>query len=97
VAQQPAGEDKNRLVMRIALTQSGTDPVKAAQIVVAQMPAGPAQNRAALTVLNQWAMQDRSGATAWVDQFPGGELQTQARQMLAELAAYQAVESVAAK
>ncbi len=90
VANQPAGENRDRLVERIALAQSSVDPAKAAQTVVDQMSAGPAQNNAALTVLNQWAMQDMPGAVSWVNQFPEGELLNRAKQVLAGVAAYQA-------
>jgi hypothetical protein len=90
VENQPSGEARDQLVERIAFAQSLTDPAKAAETVVEQMSAGPAQNNAVLTVLNQWAGQDLPGASSWVDQFPAGELQNQAKQVLAGVTASQA-------
>jgi cytoskeletal protein RodZ len=89
VANQPAGEDRDRLVARIALAQSMTDPASAARTIVEQMSAGTAQKDAALMVLNQWARQDLPGATSWVNKFPEGDLFNQANQILSGVAAYQ--------
>jgi len=75
---QPAGEQRDGLTTRIAYIMSQNDPADAAKLVTDQIPPGPAQDEAVMTVLNQWANQDLNAATAWVKAFPAGPLQERA-------------------
>ena len=86
---KPAGESRDNLLARIAFCQSTTDPAGAAVLVVEQIPAGPVQTEAAMSVIHQWGVSDLSGATAWVDLFPPGPLKERAQQELAGIAAWQ--------
>jgi hypothetical protein len=47
-----------RLSWEAAYVMSQTDPASAANLVINQIPPGPSQNEAVMTVLNQWANQD---------------------------------------
>ena len=75
---QPLGEERDRLMMRIALIWSQTDPANAAQMVARQIAAGAIQNEAAMTVLHQWALRDMQGAIAWAQLYPAGALHDRA-------------------
>jgi hypothetical protein len=70
ISTQPAGEQRDSLFERVALAQSQSDPVQAAQVVAENIAPGPIQDEAALYVLRQWAQQDMSGAVSWANQFP---------------------------
>jgi hypothetical protein len=59
VIQQPAGELRDRLVLHVALVWSKSDPADAARLVLNQIPAGDNQNEAVISVVYQWALQDR--------------------------------------
>ena len=78
VYQRPAGRDRDRLMQRIAIAGAQTDPAWAARLVVEQIPTGPEQAEAVISVVNQWAGRDPVGAAAWVDDFPPGVLRDRA-------------------
>lgn len=87
---QPAGDERDRFVARVALVLSATDPFQAAQLVSGQMAPGAEQTEAAIAVLHQWAGRDFSRAAAWVDHFPTGTLRDRA---VDELAGFEPAES----
>jgi hypothetical protein len=86
----PPGDIRDNLFARIAMAESQSSPVQAAQTVAEQIPPGPAQEDAAINVLHEWALQDFPGATAWAEQFPTPELHNRANNELTSLATYQA-------
>lgn len=73
---------------RLAYVQSQNEPAAAANLVLEQIPPGPIQEEAAITVLHQWGGRDLASATAWADQFPPGTLRDRAEAELRGLAAY---------
>jgi len=75
---QPAGDQRDGLTTRVAYVMSQTDPASAANLVFNQIPSGPAQDEAVMTVLNQWANQNLVAASVWVKGFPEGPLQERA-------------------
>jgi hypothetical protein len=75
---QPAGEQRDGLTTRIAYVMSQNDPSDAAQLVINQIPSGPIQDDAVISVLNQWGNQDMIAAAVWVKSFPEGQLQQRA-------------------
>lgn len=81
----PAGEERDGYFARLANSQAQSDPVTAARIVSERIPPGAAQTEAALDVLGQWAWNDITGAVAWVNQFPRGELYDLAWTEIAEI------------
>jgi hypothetical protein len=85
----PAGEQRDNMYARLALVQSKTAPEEAAEMVVRQIPPGPIQDEAAMSVVHQWATHDMAGATAWVERFPPGAFHDRAEKELAGIAAYQ--------
>jgi len=89
IGEFPAGEQRDNMYARLALVQAQTSPMAAAQMVVQQIPPGPIQDEAAMSVVNQWATRDLAGATAWVKQFPPGPLRERAERELSGIAAYQ--------
>jgi hypothetical protein len=79
-AAKPAGEDRDRLLGRIAFVKSKSHPEAAARFVAEQMSPGAVQDEAAITVIYQWALRDANAALAWVQTFPEGNLRYRAMQ-----------------
>jgi hypothetical protein len=88
IAAQPADAQRDALVTGLTFIWSQSEPLNAAQFVVQQMAPGPAQDEAVMMVLHQWALADRAGAGAWVQQFPESPLRNRALNELAGLAQY---------
>lgn len=88
---KPAGEQRDRLLQRIAFAESKTDPYQAAQLVVNQISPGQTQNEAAMSVLYQWAQQDEAAAQAWAESFPAGDLRDRAIKEVKNVSAVSAV------
>lgn len=86
VNEYPPGKTRDDLVMHIALAENQTDPKSAAQIVATQINPGETQDEAAFSVVDAWAWQDLPGASAWVAQFPDGDLKTRATSQLSRIA-----------
>ncbi len=75
---KPPGEQRDRLLQRIAFVESRTNPEQAARLTVEQMSPGPTQSEAAISVLYQWARSDSGAALAWAESFPAGDLRDRA-------------------
>lgn len=88
ISEQPAGEGRDKMVGRLAYVQSQTEPAAAANLVVEQMPTGPIQDEAVISVLHQWALRDPVAAADWVNRFPAGALRDRAQAELRGLAEY---------
>ena len=73
-----SGEEQARLLQRVGFVLSQSSPVDAAEFVQAQIPSGPVQDEALMTVVNQWGNKDLAAAAAWVKTFPEGPLQQRA-------------------
>ncbi|GEM_PF-2050249 len=86
---QPAGEARDEYFQRLAYVRSQSDPASAAKLVIDQIPAGPAQDEAIMSVLNQWGNQNVSAAAGWVATFPAGPLRERALEELEGIAQYQ--------
>jgi hypothetical protein len=52
---QPAGEIRDELLRRVAFVQAASAPAAAAKLVVEEIPSGPVQTEAILSVINRWA------------------------------------------
>ncbi len=76
---QEPGDWRDQLMARIAYVGSQSDPAAAAQIVSKEIPPGPRQAEAALSVLHQWTQRDPESAAAWVAAFPPSDLRTRAQ------------------
>ncbi|HEX7652826.1 MAG TPA: hypothetical protein VF607_04935 [Verrucomicrobiae bacterium] len=90
VTQQADGELKDELAAHVSLVMAKQYPQLAEQFIAQQMTAGPAQIESAISILHQWALRDQSGAMAWAQAFPPGELRERALNEINGLAAYQA-------
>lgn len=64
------GEERDRLLSRVALVRSKMNATEAANLVAEQISPGDIQNEAAISVLHQWALQDPKAALAWAQLFP---------------------------
>lgn len=64
------GEERDRLLSRVALVRSKMNATEAANLVAEQISPGDIQNEAAISVLHQWALQDPHTALAWAQLFP---------------------------
>jgi len=73
-AGKPPGEERDRLLSRIAFEQSKSNPEAAANLVAEQISPGDIQDEAAISVACQWAAQDVNAAMAWAQLFPDGRL-----------------------
>ena len=82
---------REALVHRVAIVQSKTNPGEAARLVVEQIPAGPKQTEAVISVVHQWALQDLAGALDWVNSFPGGILKERAAHELEGVVHFQQI------
>jgi hypothetical protein len=87
-AEYPAGATRDGLFTRIALAESKSSPWEAACLLVQQVPPGPAQQEAGMSILHEWALQDAVGAAAWAEEFPDGELRDRAIDEVTRIAAY---------
>lgn len=84
---QPAGENRDQMVMRLALVQAATHPSEAGRLIVEEIPEGPVQTEAVISVIYQWAGKDLPGACGWVGLFPESPLRDRAESELANIAA----------
>jgi len=75
---QPAGKQRDQLIGRVAFALAQFAPTDAAQLVMEEIPPGPGQSSAVMTVVSQWAARDPSGALSWVEKFPDDQLRNQA-------------------
>ena len=66
----PAGDQRNEIMARIAFVESQSAPAAAGARVLTELPPGPVQEEAVMTVIHQWSLKDRRGAWAWVQAFP---------------------------
>jgi hypothetical protein len=85
----PAGEQRDYLLARIALVQSGAAPAEAARLIVDQIAPGQIQVEATISVIRQWAQRDIAGATAWIELFPPGTTKERAEAEISGIAAQQ--------
>jgi hypothetical protein len=89
VNDQAVGDQHDQLMQRVAFDLSQTDPTDAAGLVMEQIPPGPVQDEAVMTVLHQWGNQNLQAAASWVQTFPNGQLQERATEELEGIARYQ--------
>lgn len=85
VGSQPEGALRDSLMERVVFELAKTDPAAAAGIVADQIGTGESQTEAAVSVIHQWAKQDRESATAWVRMFPAGPLRDRATSELSAI------------
>jgi len=85
--QQPQGEQRDRLLGRVAFAESKTSPSSAASVVQESISPGPIQDEAAIAIAHQWGLRDSAAALAWVSSLPQGALRERAQSELAGLAA----------
>jgi hypothetical protein len=87
---KPAGEQRDRLLQRIAIAESSDNPADAARLISEQMSPGSTQNEAAISVVYQWAQKDAPAAMAWAESFPAGDLRDRAIKEVKNVIAYAA-------
>lgn len=75
---KPPGEERDRLLSRVALTRSKENPADAARLVAEWISPGEVQNEAAISVLHQWALQEPDAALAWAQLFSEENLRSRA-------------------
>jgi hypothetical protein len=87
---KPAGEQRDRLLQRIAIAESAANPAEAGRLISEQMSPGQFQNEAAISVIYQWAQKDAAAALAWAESFPAGDLRDRAIKEVKNVSAYAA-------
>ena len=75
---KPPGEERDRLLSRVAFARSKENPADAAKLVGEWISPGEVQNEAAISVLHQWALRDPDAALAWAQLFPEESLRGRA-------------------
>jgi hypothetical protein len=75
---KPPGEERDRLLSRVALTRSKENPMEAAKLVAEWISPGEVQNEAAISVLHQWALRDPNAALDWAQMFSDDALRARA-------------------
>jgi hypothetical protein len=80
---QPQGDERDRLLSRVAYAEAQTSPASAASIVAESISPGPIQDEAVIAVVHQWGLRDSAAALGWVSGFPQRALRDRA---LGELA-----------
>lgn len=90
VESQTQGEERDRLLERVAFVQGDTDPASALQMVANKISPGPIQDEASMSVLHQELEQDFYTGSGWLDTlFPeGSPLHDRAQQEIAGWALY---------
>jgi hypothetical protein len=83
VEQATAGDERDRLLGRIAFTVARADPAEAATLVATLISPGPRREESAIMVLHQWMQKDLAAAQTWTSSLPGGPLRTRAENELA--------------
>jgi hypothetical protein len=85
VISKPPGEERDRLLGRVAFTRSIENPFEAAQLVAESISPGEVQDEAAISVLHQWALRDPNAAFAWAASFPEGTVRDRALNEIANI------------
>ncbi len=88
VKERPLGDQRDQMLLRLAVVLSATDPEQSARLVVAEIPEGPLQDEAVLSVVYQWAKRDIVATRNWVQLFPEGRLRDRVEADLLNMAAY---------
>ena len=88
VGARPPSLQRDQAMARIAFVLAQTKPALAANLVIRELPPGPAQTEAIISIIQQWAKADLPGASTWVQQFPLGPLAERAKNELAGIAKY---------
>ena len=71
---QPPGPQRDQILQRIVIVQAERSPADAANTVLQQMSAGPAQTNAIAPIVREWSIRDMAAASAWVQDLPQGPL-----------------------
>ncbi|HEY8993719.1 MAG TPA: hypothetical protein VIM71_03460 [Lacunisphaera sp.] len=87
---QEPGVWRDDTLARLAYLRAPADPLAAARIVVTDMSAGPARNEAIISVVHQWAIQDREAAGLWAQSLADQTLRQRASAEVAGIAAMSA-------
>jgi hypothetical protein len=82
---QAAGNERDRLLSRIALARSRENPAEAAKLVAEWIAPGEVQSQAAISVLHQWTTRDPHAALAWAQLFPDEVLRERALKEIANM------------
>jgi hypothetical protein len=91
----PASDLRQRLIAALSTTGAQANGQAAAELAATQLEPGSDQDRAAVSIVQQWAQSDPEAAAAWVAQFPEGALRTSAAENLATIWAVQDSRSAA--
>ena len=74
---------RERVLSTIAAAWGDTDPAAAARLAVDSLHPGRLQDEAVIGIVARWVQTGPEGATAWVAQFPAGQLRESALAILA--------------
>lgn len=70
----PEEKVRQQTISAIALTWAAKDPSAAATLALESLPDGELQDHTVLYIARRWASTEPAAATAWVKQFPEGDL-----------------------
>ncbi|HSY18996.1 MAG TPA: hypothetical protein VK815_11705 [Candidatus Acidoferrales bacterium] len=63
-----------QVVSATAMSWGDSDSSSAANLAINSLPAGEVQNKTVLAIVQRWGLKDAAAASAWVAQFPQGDL-----------------------
>lgn len=75
---QESGDWRDDQLARLGYLLAQSDPAAAARVVTRDIPPGPRQDEAVLSVLHQWVVRAPDQARAWADTFAEGPLRRRA-------------------
>jgi hypothetical protein len=81
----PPSDLRQRLIAALSTTGAQGNAQAAAELAATQLDPGADQDRAAVSIVQQWAQSAPEAAAAWVEQFPEGNLRTSAAENLASI------------
>jgi hypothetical protein len=81
----PASDLRQRLIAAVSTTGAQENAQASAELAATQLEPGADQDRAAVSIVQQWAQTVPEAAAAWVEEFPEGTLRTIAAENLAAI------------
>jgi hypothetical protein len=81
----PGSDLRQRLIAAVSTGGAQGNAQAAAELAATQLEPGAEQDRAAVSIVQQWAQTAPEAAAAWVEQFPEGILRTSAAENLATI------------
>lgn len=84
-----SGRDRDQILSRLAVVEAKANPEFAATLVFQQIPEGPIQTEALMSIMAEWAKHNMAEARLLAAMFPSGPIRDRAERELSGIEAYQ--------